>query len=43
MGLGKGSFPVAERAAETCVSLPIYPELSDDQVSAVIDAVNAFK
>ncbi len=42
LGYRRGSFPAAERAAETCVSLPIYPELTDDQVRAVVDAVNAF-
>ena len=43
LGFGKGSFPVAERAAETCVSLPIFPELTDAQVGHVIAAVNAFQ
>ena len=39
---GPGSFPVAERAAANCVSLPIFPELTDEQVDQVISAVNAF-
>lgn len=39
----EGSFPVAERACATCLSLPIFPELTDDQVSHVIASVNAFK
>ena len=39
---GPGSFPVAERAAANCVSLPIFPELTDEQVDHVISAVNAF-
>ncbi len=43
LGYRKGSFPVAERATETCLSLPIYPELSGDQVSAVVEAMNAFR
>ena len=34
-----GSFPVAERCAGEFVSLPMYPELSEQQVSLVIDAV----
>jgi dTDP-4-amino-4,6-dideoxygalactose transaminase len=38
----KGSFPVAEKAAETCISLPIFPELTDEQVGFVVEAVNAF-
>jgi dTDP-4-amino-4,6-dideoxygalactose transaminase len=43
IGMGRGSCPIAERAAETCVSLPIFPELTDDQVSHVIASVNAFR
>jgi dTDP-4-amino-4,6-dideoxygalactose transaminase len=35
-------MPVAERAAEEVLALPIYAEITDDQVRAVIDAVRAF-
>jgi dTDP-4-amino-4,6-dideoxygalactose transaminase len=42
LGRGAGSFPVAEKAAATCVSLPIFPELTDDQVGQVIAGVNSF-
>ena len=42
LGRGPGSFPVAERAAAHCLSLPIFPELTDVQVDHVISAVNAF-
>ena len=42
LGWGEGSFPVAEKAAATCVSLPIFPELTDEQVAHVIASVNAF-
>jgi dTDP-4-amino-4,6-dideoxygalactose transaminase len=42
LGQGMGSLPVAERAAATCVSLPIFPELTDAQVEHVISAINAF-
>jgi dTDP-4-amino-4,6-dideoxygalactose transaminase len=42
LGKGVGAFPVAEKAASTCVSLPIFPELTDDQVGHVIASVNAF-
>lgn len=34
-------LPVTERVAGTVLSLPIYPELCDDDVSAVIEAVLA--
>lgn len=42
LGRGPGSYPVAEAAAATCVSLPIYPELTDAQVDHVVKAVNSF-
>lgn len=42
LGLGPGSFPVAETAAQTCVSLPIFPELTDAQVDHVIASINSF-
>lgn len=42
LGKGVGSFPVAEKAAATCVSLPIFPELTDEQVGHVIAALNSF-
>ena len=41
LGLRAGSFPVAERAAQTLLSLPLYPELTDDQQEQVIEAVRA--
>ena len=37
-----GSFPVAEAAARTVLSLPIGPQLDDDSVTFVIDSVRAF-
>ena len=43
LGYAEGSLPVAERAAATCVSLPIFPELTDAQVDHVIASVNAFR
>jgi len=42
LGFGPGSFPVAEKAAATCVSLPIFPELTDAQVAHVIQSINSF-
>ncbi|HET7747274.1 MAG TPA: DegT/DnrJ/EryC1/StrS family aminotransferase [Vicinamibacteria bacterium] len=35
----KGQFPVAEREAGRILSLPLYPEMTDAQVDAVIAAV----
>ena len=42
LGYGVASFPVAEKAAATCVSLPIFPELTDAQVEHVIATLNSF-
>lgn len=42
LGYGLGSFPVAEKAAATCVSLPIFPELTEAQVEHVIASINSF-
>jgi len=33
----------SERHATTCISLPCHPQMADEQVAAVIDAVNAFR
>jgi len=42
LGYDVGSLPVAEKAAATCVSLPIFPELTEAQVDHVIASVNHF-
>ena len=39
---GPGSIPVAEAATREVISLPVYPELSEAQQQAVIDAVLEF-
>lgn len=41
LGYAKGAFPVAETMAETLLSLPIGPAMSDAQVSYVIEKVIA--
>jgi perosamine synthetase len=38
-GYRKGEFPVAEAEFERCLSLPIYPGMSDGDVDLVIDNV----
>jgi dTDP-4-amino-4,6-dideoxygalactose transaminase len=37
LGQGKGSFPVAERCVAEFLSLPMFPELSREQVQAVAE------
>jgi dTDP-4-amino-4,6-dideoxygalactose transaminase len=39
LGLGAGSFPVAETAAPRLLSLPMFPELSTAQLDRVVDAL----
>ncbi|HQJ52033.1 MAG TPA: DegT/DnrJ/EryC1/StrS family aminotransferase, partial [Anaerolineae bacterium] len=39
LGLGPGSFPVAESLASQLLSLPIYPELTDSKVRRVAEAI----
>ncbi|GAB1470132.1 DegT/DnrJ/EryC1/StrS family aminotransferase [Chloroflexota bacterium] len=42
LGLGRGSLPQSERAADEIVSLPIYPEMSEEQVRRVAQAICSF-
>jgi dTDP-4-amino-4,6-dideoxygalactose transaminase len=42
LGLGPGSFPVAEKCANEFVSLPMFPELTPEQVNTVAHAVRAW-
>jgi dTDP-4-amino-4,6-dideoxygalactose transaminase len=39
MNLGRGSFPISEQLAESIISLPIYPELSQPDQERVVAAV----
>jgi perosamine synthetase len=38
-GYRRGDFPRAEGEYERCISLPIYPELSDEEIDYVISSV----
>jgi dTDP-4-amino-4,6-dideoxygalactose transaminase len=37
-----GDFPVAENCANSSLALPIYPELTMEQISFVVDSINNF-
>jgi len=37
-----GDFPVAEDLAEHGVTIPMFPELTDEEIQTVIDAINAY-
>ncbi|BET68567.1 DegT/DnrJ/EryC1/StrS family aminotransferase [Opitutales bacterium ASA1] len=42
LGYAPGSVPVAEEAARTVLSLPIFAELTDAEIDHVVAAVNSF-
>jgi dTDP-4-amino-4,6-dideoxygalactose transaminase len=42
LGHKPGSFPFAEKAARECLSLPIFPELTDAQIQRVVEVIKGF-
>ena len=42
LGYKEGDFPVAEKAARQCLSLPIYPELTEEQIQRVAEVIRDF-
>lgn len=42
LGLKKGSFPVAEMFADKILSLPIFPEITNEQIDSVVDGIKEF-
>jgi dTDP-4-amino-4,6-dideoxygalactose transaminase len=42
LGYAAGSFPVAERLSGRLLSLPMYPELTRDQIEYVVGGIQAF-
>ena len=39
LGLGEGSFPISERVASEIVSLPMFPELTEEQVTFACNGI----
>lgn len=39
LGLGQGAFPIAESLANTCLSLPMWPGMTEEHVAAVAAAI----
>jgi dTDP-4-amino-4,6-dideoxygalactose transaminase len=42
LGLGRGGLEVCERAGERLLSLPIYPELTEEQQDFVVEGIRRF-
>lgn len=42
LGLKAGSFPIAEELQSEVLSLPMYPQLTDEQVEKVINSVRSY-
>ena len=42
LGYKPGDFPVAEKAARECLSLPIYPEMTEAQIQRVASVIKDF-
>ena len=42
MGYKAGDFPATERATAEVLALPIYPELVEDDINYVADAIAQF-
>ncbi|MDF3079038.1 MAG: degt/dnrj/eryc1/strs aminotransferase [Sphingobacteriaceae bacterium] len=42
LGHAAGDFPVAEEICQRCLALPIYPELSNEQIAYIADTMKDF-
>ena len=42
LNYSKGSFPITENISNEILSLPIYPELNEEQIKYVCDNIEEF-
>jgi dTDP-4-amino-4,6-dideoxygalactose transaminase len=42
LGYSEGDFPIAEAIAESCLSLPIYPGITEEEITYVCNAIKTF-
>ncbi|HHH79506.1 MAG TPA: hypothetical protein ENL13_01220 [Thermoplasmatales archaeon] len=42
LGLKKGDYPVSEKLAGEILSIPVYPELTDEQLNYIVDTIKQF-
>ena len=42
LGYKKGDFPVAEQSAEEFVSLPMFPELTEESISYIVEKIKEY-
>jgi dTDP-3-amino-3,4,6-trideoxy-alpha-D-glucose transaminase len=42
LGLPRGAFPVAEAVAAEAISLPLFPGITEEQLSAVVEAIRRY-
>jgi dTDP-4-amino-4,6-dideoxygalactose transaminase len=42
LGYKKGDFPIAEKLCDTVLALPMFPELTEDEISYVCETIKGF-
>ena len=41
MGYAEGDFPVAEKISKNCLSLPVHPSITEEDVDKIVAAVES--